>query len=123
MDNNSAPSVRHHCRRYSSLFRGIANEMDRNHALDPIVGGISAREWKNQIEMAEANENQPSGVSKSPLSPRRRQIISNTTSKTSSPSPFTSPLPDILLSESLPLASQLLIFLSSKETRALKEKI
>lgn len=36
---------------YSPKFRGIADEMDRDHSVDPIVNGISAREWKARKEV------------------------------------------------------------------------
>ena len=43
-------SIRTPRRHVSPLFRGIADEMDRDHSIDPIVGGISASEWRSSRE-------------------------------------------------------------------------
>lgn len=34
----------------SPLFRGIAGEIDRDHAIDPIANGITASEWKDACD-------------------------------------------------------------------------
>ena len=36
----------------SPLFRRIADEIDRDHSVDPIVGGSSASEWRKRQEEA-----------------------------------------------------------------------
>lgn len=51
---SSAPWSRREC--YSLKFRGIADEMDRDDSVDPVVGGISVQQWRARQAKKEAED-------------------------------------------------------------------